>query len=173
MSLIDKTYFVKDINIPGSDYSDLDNYIARYEKEILVKLLGYELYLLVAAYDGTPGVITDLVEGKDYTVNGKVVRWNGLANTDLVSLISYYVFYQWMKNKVSTVSTTGNIKQKGENADNAPAIQKMTAAWSAMLRLYQSTEYPYESAYTFLSENESDYPEWEFTKLGTVNVFDL
>lgn len=173
MSLTDKTYFVKDINIPASDYSDLDNYITRYEKEILIKLLGYELYTLVAAYDGTPGVITDLVEGKEYTVNDKTVKWNGLVNSDLVSLIAYYVFYWWVRNKVVTVSTVGTLKQKGENADNASSNQILATAWNKMEHLYQSTDYPYESAYTFLTENESDYPTWEFTPIGKINSFGI
>ena len=173
MSLIDKTYFVKDINIPDSDYSDLTAYITRYEKEILIKILGYELWKLVAAYDATPGVITDLVEGKEYTVNGETVKWNGLKNSDLVSLIAYYVFYWWARNNATFTGTSSELKSIGENAEAAKLNQRMNNAWSRMEDLIQGTQYPYDSIYTFLTENESDYPSWVFTPVGTVNAFDL
>jgi len=173
MSLIDKTYFVKDINIPDSDYSDLTNYITRYEKEILIKLLGYELYVLVAAYDGTAGVITDLVEGKEYTTGGETVKWNGLVNSDKVSLIAFYVFYWWARNKATFTTSLGEKQSKGENADAAKLNQRISNAWSRLEDLAQSTDYPYESLYMFLSENSADYPTWVFTGIGSVNAFDL
>jgi len=175
MSLIDKTYFVKDINIPDSDYSDLTAVIVKYEKEILIKLLGYELYALVAAYDVTtsPQRIKDIVEGKEYTVGSYIVKWNGLTNTDKVSLIAYYVYYWWTRNQATLTGSIGEIKPKSENSNNASLIQKSTNAWTRLEELSQSTAYPYDSLYAFLSENESDYPEWEFTPLGNVNGFDL
>lgn len=175
MSLIDKTYFVKDINIPDSDYSDLTNYITRYEKEILIKLLGYELATLVLAYNvsTSPQRIKDIVEGKEYTIGEYTVKWNGLKNTDLVSLIAYYVFYWWARNNATFTGTTGEMYSKGENALNAELSQRISNAWLRMEDLAQSTEYPYHSLYMFLSENESDYPEWVFTPIGNVNGFDL
>jgi len=33
--------------------------------------------------------------------------------------------------------------------------------------------YPYDSLYSFLSENESDYPEWVFTELDNINVWGI
>ena len=175
MSLIDKTYFVKDINIPHSDYSDLDNYITRYEKEILIKLLGYELATLVLAYNSatSPQRIKDIVEGKEYTVGSYTVKWNGLKNTEKVSLIAYYVFYWWARNNATFTATTGEMKSVSENAEAAKLTQRMSNAWSRLEELAQSTEYPYQSLYYFLIENESDYPEWEFTVLGNINGFDL
>jgi hypothetical protein len=175
MSIIDKTYFVKDINIPDSDYSDLTAYITRYEKEILIKLLGYELGTLVLAYNAltSPQRIIDIVEGSEYTVGDYTVKWNGLKNTDKVSLIAYYVFYWWARNNATFTGTIGEMKSVGENAENAKLNQRLSNAWLRMTDLAQATEYPYHSLYCFLKENESDYPEWEFTELGTVNGFDL
>ncbi len=174
MSLISKAYFVKDINIPESEYSDLTAYIARYEKEILIQMFGYELWKLVDAYImGDTGVIADLVEGKEYEVDGYTVKWNGLINSDKVSLISYYVFYWWARNNATFTSSMGELKSVGENAEAARLIQRMNNAWERLEHLAQSTNYPYESLYTFLTENKSDYPEWVFTALGNINGFDL
>lgn len=178
MSLIDKTYFVFDINIPDSDYNALAAYITRYEKEILIKLLGYELYLLVAAYNesSSPQPIKDLVEGKTYDLaDGEKIRWNGLKNTDKISLISYYVYYWFVKNKNTTLQGIGNRKLKGENSDNARAGIKLSTAWFRLKTLYGGyCESKYiSSAYNFLIEHKSDYPEWVFEEIGTVNNFDL
>jgi len=175
MSLIDSTYFVKDINIPASTYSDLTAYITKYEKEILMQLLGYELATLVLAYNvsTSPQRIKDIVEGKEYDVNGYTVKWNGLKNTDKVSLIAYYVFYWWARNNATFTGTVGEMKSTGENAVNAPLTQRLSNAWSQLVDLSQSYNYPYHSLLAFLTENESDYPEWEFTMLGNVNGFDL
>ena len=167
MSLIDSTYFVKDINVPSSTYSDLDNYITRYEKEILQKLLGYELWKLVAAYDGTAGVITDFVEGKEYTNSaGDLDKWNGITNTDLVSLVAYYVFYHWVRDKETTTGTNGTLQLVSENSLGASPAQRLHGAWVNLRDLY-------DKAYDFLSEHMDDYPTWVFEPLGNVNAWDL
>jgi len=172
MSLIDSTYFVKDINIPDSDYSDIDSYIERYEKEILIKLLGYELWKLVNAYDPTTSEqrIKDLVEGKEWTYSGNLIKWNGFKNDDKISLIAYYVYYWYVRNKNVNFQTTGTQKAKNENSAAASPVQLLSQAWDRLGNLYQ---YDAESAYFFLNEHSSDYPEWDFTLLGSINGFDL
>lgn len=177
MALIDKTYFVFDINIPDSDYNNLDAYITRYEKEIVYKLFGYELGELVLAYNASSEQrIKDIVEGKEYTLSdGTKIKWNGLANDDKISLIAYYVYYWYQKNNSTTLQGIGNVKLKGENSDNARAGIKISTAWSRLKMLYgdycQSEYIP--SAYNFLINFEDIYPEWEFEELGDVNNFDL
>jgi len=175
MSLIDKTYFVKDINIPDSDYNDLTAYITRYEKEILQKLLGYELWVLVEAYDVTtsPQRIKDIVEGKEYTVGEYTCKWNGLANDDLISLIAYYVFFYWLQSRSTVTGNVGELKLQSENSENASIVQKLVFAWTKLEQLAQGVGYPYDSLYSFLSENESDYPEWVFTELDNINVWGI
>ena len=49
-NLITSDYFDLDTNIPESDYSTVEDAIAKYEPEILIKALGYTLYEFVAAY---------------------------------------------------------------------------------------------------------------------------
>ena len=177
MSLIDKTYFVQEINIPDSDYSGLTATITKYEKEILMKLLGYELYTLVAAYNvsTSPQRIKDIVEGKEYEVNGYTIKWVGLANADKESLIAYYVFYWYLRNKTTVTSVLGETRAVSENTVNASPAQRLSGAWQRLLEMYgypgQDSLIP--SAYNFLSEHESDYDEWVFTNIGSVNSFDL
>ena len=42
MSFIDATYFTGNINIPDNPDITLTAYITKYEREILIHLLGYE-----------------------------------------------------------------------------------------------------------------------------------
>jgi hypothetical protein len=104
MSFIDSTYFVGEINIPNAaTETSLTQAITQYEKEILIKLLGYKLYSLLIAdlLNGVPQTqkYLDLVNGKEFThyYNGGTytIKWEGLKNTSLQSLISYYVFYNY------------------------------------------------------------------------------
>lgn len=175
---IDKTYFVFEINIPDSEYNSLAAYITRYQKEIVLKLFGYELGTLVLAYvDGTSEQrIKDIVVGKEYQLSdGTKMKWNGLQNLDKISLISYYAYYWFVKNKNTTLQGIGNRKLKGENSDNARAGIKLSTAWFKLRKLYgYNGQSQYEaSAYNFLIEHESEYSEWIFEELGEVNNFDL
>lgn len=177
MSIIDKTYFVQEINIPDSNYSDLSAYITKFENEILKKLLGYELWKLVSNYlaSGTETRITEFVLGKEYTVDGHLIKWNGLKNEQLTSLIAYYVYYWFVRSKSVIMQMTGTMQSVGENTKNASPVMSLTEAWSRLEDLYGSpTDHALKpTAYNFLKEHEADYPEWVFTELGNVNSFDL
>jgi len=103
MALIDSTYFINDINLNIGVYSDLTQYIDRFEKEVLIGLLGYTLYSeMMAAYALLPGTPLPtkwdrLINGYTYGYNGVTIRWNGLINSDKVSFIAYYVYCQYLK----------------------------------------------------------------------------
>lgn len=84
--LIDRTYFIGDLNIPNTDNTSigelLDWFIEKHEVEFLESVLGYELYkalkagLLVIPVDQK---WTDLIEGVEYTdLAGKLRFWQGL-----------------------------------------------------------------------------------------------
>lgn len=178
--LIDITYFGFEITLPtGSAYSDVPAFITRYEKEVLAELLGYELYKLVAASSETSGRLYDLINGKEYTIklNGRdqIIKWNGLKNAAKISLIAYYVYYKYKQAKASLSSGTGEVKPKTENGAIAEMSMKAMEAWYRMRELYgyvgQEDWKP--SAYNFLKQYETTYPEWLFTEIGKVNAFDL
>lgn len=179
MSLIDRKYFDFEINLPVNFNSDLSNFIDRFEPEILKSLLGYELYSLVTANTDTSGRLYDLINGKEYTVsyNGRdqKIKWNGLINSDYISLIAYYVYYQYQRCKATLPGASGEVKLRHENSFNADLHVKVMDAWSRMRELYgyvgQSELEP--SAYNFLKKNEATYPEWLFTEIGSLNAFDL
>jgi hypothetical protein len=114
MSLIDSTYFVGDIALPNLDEvpNTFQDTMDRYEEEILKKLLGYQLYnafIAGIAVEPTPDQKwLDLRDGAEFTFDfcGETItqKWNGLINTDKVSLISYYVYYQHRYENISTTT---------------------------------------------------------------------
>lgn len=180
MSIIDKTYFRLDINIPDSTYENLTDYITRFEPEVLRKALGSTLYeLMIADQSSSPYV--EILEGKDYTVEyggeTHTVKWNGLKNTDKISLIAYYVYYFWQKGHATQTMYTGESKPGFENAASASVAFKLQDAWLKFKELYgypgQSELAP--SLYNFLNEHEDDYPTWEYTYLNfaEINAFDI
>lgn len=87
MSLIDRTYFVGELNIPNTSQaaigSAVDLFIEQYEEKLLNDVLGYTLYkALKAGLQDVPVAQkwTDLIEGVEYTdpVN-KTRKWQGLV----------------------------------------------------------------------------------------------
>ncbi len=87
MSLIDRTYFVGELNIPNTSQaaigSAVDLFIEQYEEKLLIEVLGYTLYkALKAGIQEVPVAQkwTDLIEGVEYTdINSKVRFWKGLV----------------------------------------------------------------------------------------------
>jgi len=196
--IIDETYFIFDINVP-QNFPNIQYYIDRYEKEILVKGLGYQLYK-----DFTEGLAQetidqkwlDLRDGKDYEIDGVLVHWNGLANEEKKSLIAYYVYYWIRRNSVSVMGNNGGqMINDFENAGNTDSLLQQSIAWNEMLELYgvvpeinynvidnlgnkffipnNTTAITYEpTLFNFLAysnRNETVYHNWVFTPLEAIN----
>lgn len=87
MSIVNASYFNGEINIPNTDKTtvlDLVNqFIDKYEPEILRKVLGYEFYkafMLGLQQDPIEQRWQDLLLGKGYTgLDGRPYRWRGIV----------------------------------------------------------------------------------------------
>jgi len=203
MAFIDSTYFTGEIAVPGaSNETALTQAITQYEKEILIKLLGYKLYSLLIAdlSNGVPVTqkYINLVNGKEFTLtyNGAdhLVKWEGLANTALQSLIAYYVFYKYVERNITSFYGTGiSMSNVQEGWSRVNPEMKMIHAWERMRELYGKIPPEYKlnydrpllgtdlsivhelsgSAYNFLLTNKTDYPDWVFTPLWNMNQFGI
>lgn len=179
--LTDSSYYINDIQLSASDYSNLLPHIERYEKEILNQLLGYELAKLVINYDPSTSEqrIIDLVEGVEYSIyynnRTQLIKWNGLLNTDKKSILSYYVYYHYQRNNITLNTPTGEIKPINENSKAVDLSLKINSIWNNLEELvgYEGQYTFMGSLYNFLIEHEDDYPELIFVGLGSVNAFDL
>ena len=203
MSFIDSTYFVGEINIPNAaTETPLTQAITHYEKEILISLLGYKLYSLLIAdlVNGVPVTqkYLDLVNGKEFTHTycgeDYTIKWEGLKNTALQSLIAYYVFYKYVERDVTRLYPMGvGMTPEGNGFSRTSAVNKLCAAWERMRELYGKIPPAYKpvypkpilgsslpctfnidaSAYNFLFANKTDYPDWIFTPLWNINAFGI
>lgn len=182
-NIITKSYFKADIELQKGNYDTLDVFIEKFERECLTYLLGYELYaLLVQAMtvQNPPVELSEpfksLVDGTEYLVGDHKVKWNGLKNTEGISLIAYYVYCEYIRNHVTSTQMVGETTPIAENSNPATIFAKLFSAWNRFEELYgyfdQSELAP--SAYNFLMAHQTDFPEWIFTSLyGSINSHDL
>lgn len=162
MSLIDRTYFIGELNIPGTDKTEvqerLDWFIAKYESELLLNIMGYRLYTDFAA-----GIAVlspeqkwlDLKNGVQYTnKSNKPDNWKGMViATPKQSFIANYVYFFWMKDHASYTSTTGEVRNKPENAMNVWHGEKMVRAWNEMSSWV-------DQLIAYLNVKRDDYTGW-------------
>ena len=137
MSIIDESYFINDIAIANtsseSTGASLNSAIVKREKEALISVLGYELYELFIA-NLTVQIYKDILDGKEFSFSfcGKTVtrKWVGLANTEKISLIAYYTYFFYEKDRNEFNSGVGFVKPKVENAVQENPGLKFVNAWN-------------------------------------------
>ena len=156
MALIDSTYFVGEISLPVGKYSDLELFISQLEKQFLRKALGYELSKIVI--ENTDPLVADLIAGSG--------QWEGFTNTGKESVIAYYVYYYYLRSKVTFTTSTGEKKPDNENSTDATPAFKVMRAWDLMLKGLERM-----NAYIQTVPELLDI--YEPTDLGRVNAFDL
>lgn len=164
MSLIDSSYFIGEIAIPNIDQriNTIQSNIDKYEKEVLICLLGQKLFdeFIAALADNPAQKWLDLRDGKEFILpyNGHDVtlKWNGFINSDKISLIAYYVYYKIRYEELSTTTSIGETRGKVENSELVNETRKMLNAWRKFLHLYGELVY---------SENGINYQSWNFGEL--------
>lgn len=169
---IDNTYFVNDIYLPTDECPDLQTYIDTFEPEILIKILGYDLYkAYAAAIAGTPDAKwTDLRDGKDYTSGGIYYHWRGFKNTVKSSLIAYYVFYKYT---ILGMNTNSGLGIKVTNSENSQLTDKrfvQTYAYNKMVDIIAEMD---KFILTTNSATANTYPNYYPECIRKVNIFNI
>lgn len=201
----DSTYFIGEIALPNvSDNAvNMAQAIGQYEKEILIKVLGYKLYKLLIAdctnYVPATQIYIDLVNGAEFeheATFGETItlKWEGLKNDSKISLISYYTYYKVVERSTLHLSDIGNMLIDSDSGKRVSPIDKMCNAWYRMRELIgiipprfitslgdnpipaDSLNAPYNddpSLYNFMYANKADYPDWIFTPIWGINRFGI
>lgn len=140
----------------------------------------------------------DLVDGVTYTKEDKEYRWNGLIYTEGTfknSLLTPFVFYYFLKDNVSQLSGVGEVAGTSKNAESVNSNQRLVTAWNDFVLQYQGEgrfrphKYMHRGVFvsdyfvnrnsgfvdliTFLSDNETVYPDAQLTKYDHQNSFGL
>ena len=185
-------------NLLGNGLS-LDQFIARYERDVLTRLFGFDLYKLFSdQFDvslsnglwtlktGADAKWDELLNGKEYTLGGVNVKWQGLVFKDGTvnngidqSLISYYVYSKFIEATEFTHSGVGMQSELSKNSNRVNARSKVADAFNSFYNLaigqenyYNNYHYydsyynnsGYRSLYQYLSDMNSEdalnYPNW-------------
>lgn len=159
MQLIDKTFFIGEINLPLSADSSasLNLFISKYEKEYLQAALGYSLWKAfdegIAAEEPADRFLA-IKNGGEYTnCRGVVDYWQGLVSGK-VSPIANYVYYWYTRDNATYTAPTGEVKGKSDNSTNADSFLKQMRAYNEMSRLT-------DQLHEFLKANAATYPEFD------------
>jgi hypothetical protein len=123
MSLIDRTYFVGELNIPNTHQaaigSQVDLFIEQYEDQFLNDALGYTLYkALKAGLQIVPVAQkwTDLIEGVEYVdLADKTRKWKGLVTQPPTVL-----------NALDALNPIDIVVGRGDQYDPTPATNSTT-----------------------------------------------
>lgn len=172
-SIIDYTYFIRDLNIPnvtgisGTPQNDeLQSFIDRYEPECLENLLGYELYKLFQSE--VSDRMSWLKSGTEYsTSSGSLRKWSGLVYDPKVSLIASYVYFKVMQNRASYTTGVSQSVIATEGGQTVSPALKMVDAWSFF------SESVRKMGLYIWTKNETDnlYPEFDYNQLDRLHEF--
>lgn len=138
-SLIDETYFIRDINIPNIaayvpsnavTLQRLLSFIKKYEPECLRNLMGDKLFK--AFLTEFSARVNDIMYGADYTdYYGVDRRWRGLVQPpEKISLIANYVYCKYEESNASQSTGIGTVIPKGSTFMPVSPGQKILDSWN-------------------------------------------
>lgn len=197
--LIDVTYFKRELFVPNADdtdrqtYKELNEFIDGDVRQYLRDNLGYALFsdLDSQITDGNLNSDADakwqnLVNGVEYTKDGKTLYWQGLLQVEgsfKRSLLANLVFVNWLENNQSIQSGVGEVVLQAKNAVRINSTKRIVKVWNDFVSMHQGEQSKYHVPHTyhykgipvidwsenddsnfvslvrFLEDNESDYPD--------------
>lgn len=129
----------------------LQQLIDEKEPEVLIELLGYQLYkdfIAGLAETGPAQKWLDLKNGAEYTdERGKLHKYNGIKN-----IITRYVYYWYLRQQATNTNGVGEAINDTENSTRTSPAQKQTTAWNDMVSYVKS-------CYCFIHSNIAEYPD--------------
>lgn len=178
MYLISESHFNKDIIMPSTSGS-LDVYDGKdttkqwIDSEVrlcLQNALGNVLFnqLDDNITDGVlnssaPQIWIDLVKGKDYTYDGTIYTWKGLAYKEgdyNYSFLAYLVHAKHIDNERTRLSGIGEVSGNAINSSGVYTRRKYVTEYNNFVDGYCGESCNgYVSLITYLTHNETDYPD--------------
>jgi hypothetical protein len=173
----------------------LNEFIERYEREVLIFGLGVALYnrlkVAIQENDTSDSAINTLLQGATYTVGNKDVIWNGLQAKD--SFIAYYIYSKYVRQHRDELTALGTQKPEANNSKAVAPLKRITyayrefferyqgenhlpvvrQAWAGQYLDYYGTDRSIRTLYQFLRDNKNDYPDAVFTPMDNVNTFGI
>ena len=163
----DSTYFIGEIFLPNltgslpevtANVNEVNRFIAKYEPEYLIAVLGQSLY------DAFVAGIKEAEPAARWTaLDGRLID-----STNKISPIADYVYYHIQEYRITATTAIGEVEQAAENAIISLNTGKMAKAYNNSVRKGIAIR-------EWLSENSVTYPEYvesDFS-LSTLNTFGI
>lgn len=161
---------------------EFDAFCDENEAEILKQLLGLDLYndfiagLNPDSVDYPEEKWQKLLDGAEYTYNGITYEWKGMRK-----LLRPFIFSMWLRDNYDNYNETGVSVAKVENAEMISPALRIVQAWNKFYgmagdstKCYTSKTYNHKNTlYGFLKVNFTDYSNWVYTDVGSMNRFNL
>jgi hypothetical protein len=158
--IINNSYFQGDIKIPNSqdsltpltdrrgNFVDVEEYIAKFERQIMIYALGLTEYKDFIDQFETNGDLKagatqkwkDFTDGKEYTVDSVDKEWLGLRytqGTQKYSLIAYYIFSKFASDFSTKLGDAGVQKSNSKASRGYSSIPTVVEAHNEFLKIYQ------------------------------------
>jgi len=161
--IIDQSYFVREINIPQLSqphvWETVELFGTKYQKRFLRDVFGLELAKLIEQYleeeDNEVATLDEriglILDGAEFTYNGQEKEWGGLRNTDKVSPLANFIFYQFTNDGITQQTQVGEAFGTAENSQKASPDGRLVFAWIEMVEMLESLRQLMESG---------DFPEY-------------
>ncbi len=191
MLFTDITFFrheptkISNIDEMGDIALEVTRFILSCEKQCLILVLGQVFYdELADCFDAdnklkedAPQSITDLILGKEYTVEcpyqGTVKKkWKGIVQKDTfnfnntevkikTSFIADYIYYFYLLENRNTTTGVGQVKLSAENANGLSNFYKRIDSYNRFRAKVVGGRKNETSMYEFLRDHKEDYPNWK------------
>ncbi len=145
------TDFTGEYYIAQDCYTDLTDYIVKYERYYLLRLFGAELYKLF---------IADLVDGIPQTSRFIDIYQPFALDDDhclrdsegIKAMLKEFVYYHILLEQPNIKTTTGTVKMQNENSSMSTYDFNIIEAYNKGVENYKTIQW-------FICDRDEDYPE--------------
>jgi len=148
------------------------NYIDEQQADILKKILGIELYdefESALAEDYPDQKWLDLRDGVRYQYLTNTYEWVGLNK-----MLTPFIFSMWLRDNYDNYSNSGVSISNNENSNVVSPDLRIVQAWNKFYSYLGRCDRNVNTLHGFLYVNEdTNFPTWLFTDVGSMNRFNL
>lgn len=151
--LINSTDFVGKYAIAQNSFSNVDAFIAQYEKNYLYDLLGKTLADLFIA-----SVVSNVPVGVEYLAIFNVIELENYylcvrRNEGMKNMMLGFVYYEYMRKTPIKSTISGQVVNSNENSVSTFDAWGMTNRYNSSIEDYKIIQY-------YINENSTDYPDY-------------
>lgn len=160
----------------GSDATEyLNDIITKYQKEILIDILGeIEYYNFEQDFATVSGVTApqttkwiNFLDGVVYTDNSINYDYKGIK-----PVLIKFVYYYWQVETSSILAESGELTNNQKNSKKIIPANKMVRSYNDAIDLICDSRSYSPTVYKYL-DYEGTFTDWIFTKRGKINTFNL